>query len=89
MGASGLVALDLQQKLHRIGRRVNAWVDPHIALTSAALLRGGDVAIGVSHTGDTAAHRRGPRGGAAQRSHHGGDHQTSRARRSPSTPTTC
>lgn len=55
VGASGLVALDLQQKLHRIGRRVNAWVDPHIALTSAALLRGGDVAIGVSHTGDTAA----------------------------------
>ncbi|MFD0264532.1 MurR/RpiR family transcriptional regulator [Kitasatospora indigofera] len=55
VGASGLVALDLQQKLHRIGRRVNAWVDPHIALTSAALLRGGDVAIGISHTGDTAA----------------------------------
>ncbi|MFF4648553.1 MurR/RpiR family transcriptional regulator [Streptomyces sp. NPDC001380] len=55
VGASGLVALDLQQKLHRIGRRVNAWVDPHIALTSAALLRGGDVAVGVSHTGDTTA----------------------------------
>ncbi|MFC6600398.1 MurR/RpiR family transcriptional regulator [Kitasatospora paranensis] len=55
VGASGLVALDLQQKLHRIGRRINAWVDPHMALTSAALLRGGDVAIGISHTGDTAA----------------------------------
>lgn len=54
VGASALVALDLQQKLHRIGRLVNAWGDPHMALTSAALLRRGDVAIGLSHTGETA-----------------------------------
>ena len=54
VGASALIALDLQQKLHRIGRRVNAWPDPDGALTSAALLGRGDLAIGVSHTGATA-----------------------------------
>jgi DNA-binding MurR/RpiR family transcriptional regulator len=51
VGASGLIALDLHQKLHRIGRRTNAWPDPDGALTSAALLGRGDVAIGISHTG--------------------------------------
>jgi DNA-binding MurR/RpiR family transcriptional regulator len=54
IGASAFVALDLQQKLHRIERIVYAWPDPHSALTSAALLRPGDVAIGISHTGTTA-----------------------------------
>jgi DNA-binding MurR/RpiR family transcriptional regulator len=53
VGASALIALDLHQKLYRIGRVVNAWTDPHMALTSAALLKRGDVAIGISHTGDT------------------------------------
>jgi DNA-binding MurR/RpiR family transcriptional regulator len=53
VGASGIVALDLQQKLHRIGRVVHAWPDPHSALTSAALLGPGDVALGISHTGST------------------------------------
>jgi DNA-binding MurR/RpiR family transcriptional regulator len=53
VGASALVALDLQQKLHRIGRAAHAWTDRHSALTSAALLKRRDVAIGVSHTGDT------------------------------------
>jgi DNA-binding MurR/RpiR family transcriptional regulator len=54
VGASAFVALDLQQKLHRVGRAVYAWQDPHVAVTSAALLRSGDVAIGISHTGTTA-----------------------------------
>lgn len=53
VGASAFVALDLQQKLHRIGRVVYAWPDPHTALTSAALLGPNDVAIGFSHTGET------------------------------------
>ena len=53
VGASAIVALDLQQKLHRIGRVVHAWPDPHSALTSAALLGPGDVAVGISHTGST------------------------------------
>jgi DNA-binding MurR/RpiR family transcriptional regulator len=53
VGASAFVALDFQQKLHRIGRVAFAWSDTHVALTSAALLRPGDVAIGISHTGTT------------------------------------
>jgi DNA-binding MurR/RpiR family transcriptional regulator len=54
VGASAFVALDLQQKLHRIGLTGFAWSDTHNALTSAAVLRKGDVAIGISHTGATA-----------------------------------
>jgi DNA-binding MurR/RpiR family transcriptional regulator len=53
VGASGYVALDLQQKLHRIGLTVFAWTDPHIAIPSAANLTSADVAIGISHTGTT------------------------------------
>ena len=53
VGASAYVALDFQHKLHRIGRIAFAWSDTHVALTSAALLRPGDVAIGISHTGTT------------------------------------
>lgn len=53
MGASAFVGLDLQQKLHRIGLTSFTWSDTHNALTSAAVLREGDVAIGISHTGAT------------------------------------
>jgi DNA-binding MurR/RpiR family transcriptional regulator len=53
VGASAFVALDLQQKLHRIGRVAFAWADPHVAMTSAALLLPGDVAVGLSHSGAT------------------------------------
>ncbi|MBO0871345.1 MAG: MurR/RpiR family transcriptional regulator [Micromonosporaceae bacterium] len=53
VAASGCVALDFQQKLHRIGRVAFAWSDTHMALTSAALLGPQDVAIGISHTGVT------------------------------------
>jgi DNA-binding MurR/RpiR family transcriptional regulator len=53
VGASAFVAMDFQQKLHRIGQVAFAWSDTHLALTSAALLQPGDVAIGVSHTGVT------------------------------------
>jgi DNA-binding MurR/RpiR family transcriptional regulator len=53
IGASALVAQDLQQKLHRIGLVSYAWSDAHLALTSAAVLRAGDVAVGISHSGTT------------------------------------
>ncbi|MFN2495714.1 MAG: MurR/RpiR family transcriptional regulator, partial [Pseudonocardiaceae bacterium] len=53
VGASAFVALDFQQKLHRIGRIAFAWSDVHMALTSAALMCPGDVAVGISHTGAT------------------------------------
>jgi DNA-binding MurR/RpiR family transcriptional regulator len=53
VGASAVVALDLQQKLHRIGLIAYAWHDTHAALTAAALLGPRDLAIGVSHSGAT------------------------------------
>src|SRR5690625_2509968 len=53
VGASGVVAADLHQKLHRIGVASFAWSDTHVMLTSAALLGGDDVALAVSHTGTT------------------------------------
>ncbi|MGH3295500.1 MAG: MurR/RpiR family transcriptional regulator [Trebonia sp.] len=53
VGASGLVAVDLQIKLQRIDRPGYAWSDPHMAATSAALRGKGDVAMGLSHTGTT------------------------------------
>ena len=52
-GASAVVGNDLHQKLHRIGRISFIWADPHLALTSAAVLTDQDVAIGISHTGTT------------------------------------
>lgn len=54
VGASGYVAQDFQQKLHRIGRVAFAWTDPHAARASAALLGPNDVALAMSHTGTTA-----------------------------------
>lgn len=53
VGASGHVAGDLQQKLHRIGLTAYAWTNVHTALTSAANLTAADVAIGFSHSGTT------------------------------------
>lgn len=53
VGASAVVALDLEQKLERIGAVAAARRDVHAALTSAALLDRRDVAIGISHTGAT------------------------------------
>jgi len=52
-GASGFVAQDLQQKLHRIGLSAWAWADPHMAITSAANLGPEDVVVGLTHTGTT------------------------------------
>ncbi|NED96799.1 MurR/RpiR family transcriptional regulator [Phytoactinopolyspora alkaliphila] len=54
VGASAFVGLDLQQKLIRIGRTALTWPDSHSAWTSATLLDSGCVAIGISHTGQTA-----------------------------------
>jgi DNA-binding MurR/RpiR family transcriptional regulator len=53
VASSGIAALDLQQKLHRVGMVSFAWSDVHLALTSAAVLTPGCVAIGFSHSGLT------------------------------------
>ncbi|MEN8235727.1 MAG: MurR/RpiR family transcriptional regulator, partial [Actinomycetota bacterium] len=53
IGASGLVAVDLEHKLRRIGLPAAASTDGHAALTSAAVLCETGVAIGISHSGTT------------------------------------
>ena len=53
IGASGLVAVDLEQKLRRIGLPAATAIDGHAAMTSAALLTADDVALGISHSGET------------------------------------
>lgn len=53
LGASHVVALDLQQKLSRIGRFAVAPSDAHAALTTVALLGGCDALLVVSHSGRT------------------------------------
>lgn len=53
VGASGLVAQDLVQKLLRIGLLAHAHSDPHLAVTNAVQLRSGDVAIAITHSGST------------------------------------
>lgn len=53
IAASGLVGADLHHKLHRIGKISYVWTDSHLALTSAAVLQSGDVAVAISHTGTT------------------------------------
>jgi len=54
-GASGsaLVGAELQFCLHRIGVPAWSWTDVHDGLSSSATLGPGDVALGVSHSGQT------------------------------------
>jgi DNA-binding MurR/RpiR family transcriptional regulator len=52
-GGSALVGGEMQFSLHRIGVAAWAWSDVHNGLASAAQLRTGDVALGVSHSGQT------------------------------------
>lgn len=52
-GASSFVAQDLQFKLHRIGLSCHSFAEHSSAISSAALLGRGDVALGLSHTGTT------------------------------------
>ncbi len=51
--SSGYVAMDLQLKLNRLGKRSVAWSDLHTALTSISLLKKGDVLVAISHSGTT------------------------------------
>lgn len=53
IGASAFVGQDLHQKLHRIGHMAFIWNERHAALTATALLGPGDVAVAISHSGET------------------------------------
>jgi DNA-binding MurR/RpiR family transcriptional regulator len=50
---SALVGAELQFCLHRIGVPAWSWIDVHNGLASSALLGTGDVALGISHSGQT------------------------------------
>jgi DNA-binding MurR/RpiR family transcriptional regulator len=51
VGSSALAAQDAAQKLLRLGYAAAAWPDTHAALTAATVLRPGDLALVVSHSG--------------------------------------
>jgi DNA-binding MurR/RpiR family transcriptional regulator len=53
VSGSGSVGQDLYRRLHHIGRTCHLWTDVHDALASAALLDRADVALGISHSGET------------------------------------
>lgn len=53
IGASGLVAMDLQYKLSRINITTIYTHDSHVQLTSAVNIKKDDVAIGISYSGET------------------------------------
>jgi len=53
VGASGIVALDAEQKFARIGLRASAFRDPHLQIARAVHLRPGDVAVCLSFSGET------------------------------------
>ncbi len=54
VGASGIVALDAEHKFARIGLRASAFVDSHMQIARAVHLQPGDVAVGLSFSGETA-----------------------------------
>jgi DNA-binding MurR/RpiR family transcriptional regulator len=53
VATSGIVAADFAQKLIRIGKRAQAFTDPHMQITSASNLGPGDLVIAVSYSGET------------------------------------
>jgi DNA-binding MurR/RpiR family transcriptional regulator len=53
VGYSYFSALDAKLKFARFGLTADAFGDPHLQVMSAAALRRGDVAIGISHSGST------------------------------------
>lgn len=55
IGGSAQIARDVSHKFLRIGVRTSVFDDAHMMLMSAALLGEGDVAVGFSHSGTTAA----------------------------------
>lgn len=53
VGASGITALDAQQKFMRINRYSMAYTDTHLQATAAANLSENDAAIFISYSGET------------------------------------
>ncbi|WP_409343887.1 MurR/RpiR family transcriptional regulator [Paenibacillus sp. MBLB4367] len=53
LGASNLIAQDAQHKFLRINKTSFSFTDPHLQLTSAVMLKKGDVAVAISYSGET------------------------------------
>lgn len=53
VGSSGITAEDMKHKLMRIGLRVDAVTNNHFMYMQATLLKAGDVAIAISHSGSS------------------------------------
>lgn len=53
VGASGIVAMDLQYKLMRINRNAIFYLDSHTQISSSVHISKDDVAIGISYSGET------------------------------------
>lgn len=53
VATSGIVAQDFAQKLIRIGKRAQAFTDPHMQITSASNLGPKDMVFAVSYSGET------------------------------------
>lgn len=52
-GASNLIAQDAQQKFLRINKASFTFTDPTVQLTAAVTIQEGDVAVGISYSGET------------------------------------
>ncbi len=50
-GGSAVIANDIEHRFMRFGVPVRAYADPHMQISSAALLEAEDVVIAISHTG--------------------------------------
>ncbi|KAA1424423.1 MurR/RpiR family transcriptional regulator [Mumia zhuanghuii] len=55
IGGSGLMAVELQSRLYRIGLNAHAWTEVHDGIASAAIQDESSVALGISNTGRTDA----------------------------------
>ena len=53
VGGSGAVAVDAQHKFFKYCNSCIAYSDPHMQAMSAATMKPGDIAFGISHTGNT------------------------------------
>lgn len=55
VGSSGLSAIEMMQRLLRMGFNVNSITDSHMMIIDSAIVKKGDVVIGISIGGETAA----------------------------------
>ncbi|GAE95048.1 sialic acid utilization regulator [Gracilibacillus boraciitolerans JCM 21714] len=55
LGGSGSIADDIAHKFLKVGIEAQSYRDTHMQLMASSLLKEGDIAIGISHSGTTAS----------------------------------